>query len=165
MTEDQTKESFWNKTKKVLVKVAKNMKEAQEKSNQIASKDEIKSLASGISRMNDNLIGTAKMNYDDSMTGTSGLKFPDFDKMSGVTSVPRVPDTKVKVKTPKFVSDNKVEFAYDAVEQKQIKVKRGKDGRYDVIDDQTNPAPKVRTDFLIGDNNLLTGSVTKKRRK
>lgn len=164
MTDDQTKESFWNKTKKVLIKVAKNMKEAQKQSNQIASKDEIQSLAKGISRMNDNLIGTAKMNYDDSMTGTSGIKFPDFDKMSGVTGNPRVPDTRVKVKTPKFVEDNKVEYAYDAVEQKQIKVKRGKDGRYDVIDDQTNPKMKVRTDFLTGDNNILTGTVKKRRR-
>jgi hypothetical protein len=159
---DTNKPSFWDTAKKTLVKVAKNMKEAQKQSsNTIASKDEIQSLAKGITRMNDNLIGTARVNYNDSLHGTSGIKFPDFERMSGVSGTPKVPDTKVKVKTPKFV--DKEEYAYDAVEHKPIKVKKMKNGTYVRVDEE--PVVRVRTDFLEGDNNILTGKVTKKRRK
>lgn len=160
--ENETKKSsFWDSAKKTLVKVAKNMKEAQEKSNTIASKDEVQSLAKGITRMNDNLIGTARVNYNDSLHGTSGIKFPDFDRMSGVSSIPRVPDTNVKVKTPKFVGNE--EYAFDAIEKKQIKVRKLKSGKYERVDED-NTVPKVRTDFLNGDTNILTGKVTKKRK-
>jgi hypothetical protein len=153
--------SFWDKTKKVLIKVAKNMKEAQNQSEKIASKEEVQSLARGITKMNENLIGTAKVNYNNSLSGTSGVKFPDFEQMSGVTGKLDVPDTRIKVKAPKFVDNEKVEYVYDEVEQKQIRVKRGKDGRYDVIPD--GPEPKVREDFLL-EKDFLTGTSGRRRR-
>jgi hypothetical protein len=130
------KPSFMEKIKKGVVSVAKNMKKAGEHTDKIATKEELHALAKNFGNLSDTLTGTATIRQENYLTGSKGVKFADFDEMSGVRGRLSVPDSKIVVNPPKFVDESDHIHTPGSVR---------------------NPQIRVRTDFLTGDHDMLTG--------